>query len=85
MYKSVENFVAESERVMVSGDGSLYFAWLSKEDELDYACNLIINEFRTGHYGPFFKLKVDEASSKFNFLQFFSFFWFKYLDLFKLK
>ncbi len=58
----MKKFVRESVRVYISRlDGSLYLSHLKKADEKAYSCNIVSSELQTGHYGPFFNLKVADA------------------------
>uniref|UniRef100_A0A158P6X8 Protogenin n=1 Tax=Angiostrongylus cantonensis TaxID=6313 RepID=A0A158P6X8_ANGCA len=55
---STERILPYSERTLVSLDGTLYFSYVTKNDETSYACSLSLPYTQSGHYGPFFRLHV---------------------------
>ncbi|VDO90892.1 unnamed protein product [Heligmosomoides polygyrus] len=55
---STDRILPSSERTLVSLDGTLYFSYVTKEDETSYACSLSLSSTQSGHYGPFFRLNV---------------------------
>ncbi|CAJ0602554.1 unnamed protein product [Cylicocyclus nassatus] len=55
---STDRILPNSERTLVSLDGTLYFSYVTKDDETSYACSLSLTSTQSGHYGPFFRLQV---------------------------
>ncbi|KIH63110.1 immunoglobulin domain protein [Ancylostoma duodenale] len=55
---STDRILPNSERTLVSLDGTLYFSYVTKADETSYACSLSLSSTQSGHYGPFFRLQV---------------------------
>ncbi|CAI4227763.1 unnamed protein product [Auanema sp. JU1783] len=51
----------QSPRVFISSDGSLYFSSVTPDDDEKYACALSLSSTQSGHYGPFFRLRVGGA------------------------
>uniref|UniRef100_A0A5S6QV32 Uncharacterized protein n=1 Tax=Trichuris muris TaxID=70415 RepID=A0A5S6QV32_TRIMR len=58
LQKSSKVFLMESDRIFVGKDGALFFSHFTPDDEDRYACSLFIPELQTGHYGPFFRLRL---------------------------
>ncbi|KJH52115.1 hypothetical protein DICVIV_01694 [Dictyocaulus viviparus] len=55
---STERIFPNSNRTLVSLDGTLYFSYVTKQDETSYACSLSLSYTQSGHYGPFFRFHV---------------------------
>ncbi|KAK6748075.1 hypothetical protein RB195_000973 [Necator americanus] len=55
---STDRILPNTERTLVSLDGTLYFSYVTKNDETSYACSLSLSSTQSGHYGPFFRLQV---------------------------
>ncbi|KAK0398504.1 hypothetical protein QR680_002624 [Steinernema hermaphroditum] len=53
---STGRFVAQSKRVFISMDGSLYLSYTKKSDDTRYACSISVSQTQSGQYGPFFRL-----------------------------
>uniref|UniRef100_F1KSD8 Contactin n=1 Tax=Ascaris suum TaxID=6253 RepID=F1KSD8_ASCSU len=64
---STERFVSQTERIFISHDGTLYFAYNVKEDATSYACSLALSSTQSGNYGPFFHLKLPPKLSELTF------------------
>ncbi|VDK44791.1 unnamed protein product [Anisakis simplex] len=64
---STERFVSQTDRIFISHDGTLYFSYILKEDATSYACSLALSSTQSGHYGPFFKLKLPLRLSEYTF------------------
>ncbi|VDM62541.1 unnamed protein product, partial [Angiostrongylus costaricensis] len=62
---STERILPNSERTLVSLDGTLYFSYVTKNDETSYACSLSLPYTQSGHYGPFFRLHVPVSQTTF--------------------
>ncbi|XGW31029.1 hypothetical protein V3C99_009748 [Haemonchus contortus] len=58
---STERIFSNTERSLVSLDGTLYFSYVTKDDETSYACSLSLSSTQSGHYGPFFQLNVPHS------------------------
>ncbi|EFO91404.1 CRE-RIG-6 protein [Caenorhabditis remanei] len=53
---STDRILSQNERKFISLDGTLFFSFVTSEDEDSYACSLSVYSTQSGHYGPFFRL-----------------------------
>uniref|UniRef100_A0A8R1I5Y8 Ig-like domain-containing protein n=1 Tax=Caenorhabditis japonica TaxID=281687 RepID=A0A8R1I5Y8_CAEJA len=60
---STHRILSQTERKFISLDGTLFFSYVTKEDEDSYACSLSVYSTQSGHYGPFFRLISSTPSS----------------------
>ncbi|CAJ0568233.1 unnamed protein product, partial [Mesorhabditis spiculigera] len=58
---STERLRKQDERVFVSLDGTLLFSHVLADDDESYACSLSLASTSSGHYGPFFRLRIPPA------------------------
>ncbi|MFH4975502.1 hypothetical protein AB6A40_002211 [Gnathostoma spinigerum] len=57
-------FIPQDDRIFISRDGTLYFSYILQEDATSYACSLALTSTQSGHYGPFFNLRLSNKISE---------------------
>ncbi|ULU07211.1 hypothetical protein L5515_014872 [Caenorhabditis briggsae] len=53
---STDRILSQNEKKFISLDGTLFFSYITSDDEDSYACSLSVYSTQSGHYGPFFRL-----------------------------